>query len=344
MTIVAVITEAAGRYCLESLSPLFSHVWVEVIEAAAVTVAMYCIIQFYVQIRGEIADHKPLLKVAAIKLVIFLSFWQTWVISLLTSAGAIKAGKRLATPDIKVGIPSFLLCVEMAFFAFFHFWAFSWKEYAPGSRLYRSEMTADEQSEPKYQGGFLGLHAIAEACNPWDMIKAVGRSARWLFVGRKKRMNDSSYGIPRTDTDDTIRSDPNAYSNTKLNPLNGSTAYTGHGGKPGSRGGKLPGYDDGDEDSRPLVDDQTNPFSDPHTGTGRSPYTLTGVDSRNAPSDIGVASSFGEDDEWDTGRNRIPAPAIHIRAPSDQETGVTSAPYPLDRDEEMPYTKPYDRR
>lgn len=28
MTLVAVITQAAGRYCLESLNPAFAHVWV----------------------------------------------------------------------------------------------------------------------------------------------------------------------------------------------------------------------------------------------------------------------------------------------------------------------------
>ena len=28
MTIIAVITEAAGLYCLESLSPAYAHVWV----------------------------------------------------------------------------------------------------------------------------------------------------------------------------------------------------------------------------------------------------------------------------------------------------------------------------
>lgn len=30
MTLVAVITQAVGRYCLESVSPAFAHVWVSV--------------------------------------------------------------------------------------------------------------------------------------------------------------------------------------------------------------------------------------------------------------------------------------------------------------------------
>lgn len=48
-----------------------------VIEGGCVTIAMYCLIQFYVELKNEISEHKPLLKIAAIKLVIFLSFWQT---------------------------------------------------------------------------------------------------------------------------------------------------------------------------------------------------------------------------------------------------------------------------
>lgn len=48
-----------------------------VIEGGCVTVAMYCLIQFYLQLKYDLVEHKPLLKIAAIKLVIFLSFWQT---------------------------------------------------------------------------------------------------------------------------------------------------------------------------------------------------------------------------------------------------------------------------
>lgn len=76
-TFVALITQATGRYCDTSLNPAFSHVWVQVFDALGVTVAMYCIIQFYMQIKQDIQEHKPLLKLTAIKLVIFFSFWQS---------------------------------------------------------------------------------------------------------------------------------------------------------------------------------------------------------------------------------------------------------------------------
>ena len=75
-TFIALATQATDTYCESSLSPAFAHVWVQVFDALGVTIAMYCIIQFYVQIRNDIQEHKPVLKLAAIKLVIFFSFWQ----------------------------------------------------------------------------------------------------------------------------------------------------------------------------------------------------------------------------------------------------------------------------
>lgn len=38
---------------------------------------MFCLVQFYLQLRVDLAPHKPFLKVLCIKLVIFFSFWQT---------------------------------------------------------------------------------------------------------------------------------------------------------------------------------------------------------------------------------------------------------------------------
>lgn len=38
---------------------------------------MYCLIQFYLQTKTDIAQHQPFIKILCIKLVIFLSFWQS---------------------------------------------------------------------------------------------------------------------------------------------------------------------------------------------------------------------------------------------------------------------------
>lgn len=45
-------------------------------ESISVSIAMYCLIQFYHQVSKDIKEHRPFLKILSIKLVIFLSFWQ----------------------------------------------------------------------------------------------------------------------------------------------------------------------------------------------------------------------------------------------------------------------------
>ncbi|KAF4549248.1 Organic solute transporter Ostalpha-like protein 1 [Elsinoe fawcettii] len=199
-TIVSVVTQYFDRYCEESLNPQFAHVWVMAFEAASVTVAMFCLVQFYIQLKDDLAPHRPFLKVLCIKLVIFFSFWQTLVISFLSSgSGPLQPTKKLAYPDIKIGIPSTLLCIEMAIFAIMHLFAFPWKPYAISTKASGAGTRSNDDSGAsgalpiRYVGGFLGLKAIADAFNPWDIIKATGRGFRWLFVGRRNRFQDTSY-------------------------------------------------------------------------------------------------------------------------------------------------------
>ena len=166
---------------------------------------MYCVIQFYVQMRTPLAEHQPFMKVLAIKLVIFLSFWQSTAISLGTSTlHVVHASSVIAYPDIVVGIPSLLLCFEMACFAIFHLWAFPYRPYKDNARqtFYPVADPDGPDATPKpnehmpRSGGFLGVRAIFHAMNIWDVVKAFGRGIRWLFVGVRNRRNDVSYQAP----------------------------------------------------------------------------------------------------------------------------------------------------
>jgi hypothetical protein len=155
---------------------------------------MYCVIQFYYQLRHDLKPFSVFLKVIAIKLVIFLSFWQTFLISILTSASInlVKPTAHIAYPDLIVGVPSLLLCIEMAFFAVLHLFAFPYSPYTKSSRPSKYPLSEGEEIGPN-QGGFLGIMAFADAMNPWDLVTGFGRGMRWLFVGRKHRQEDPSY-------------------------------------------------------------------------------------------------------------------------------------------------------
>lgn len=182
------------------------------IECIAVSIAMYCLVQFYIQVKEDISQHQPFLKILSIKLVIFLSFWQSVshlhiskptkhpthpvaqsMISFLYSSGAIKATKKLHASDLKVGLPNFLISMEMAIFAVLHLWAFAWQQYSLKTPNPTEVTDFYGNGKATYQGGRFGLRALGDAFNPMDLIRAVARSMRWLFVGRKRRTMDPSY-------------------------------------------------------------------------------------------------------------------------------------------------------
>lgn len=179
---------------------------------------MYCVIQFYVQLREPLAEHKPFLKVLAIKLVIFLSFWQTIAISLATSTfNIVSPNAVLAYPDLKVGIPSLMLCVEMALFSILHLWAFPYAPYVENAKTSFYPVPDPSMGIPPREnehgpkmGGFMGLKAFGDALNLWDVIKAFGRGIRWLFVGVKRRKQDPSYQTKAEDIDTSYPMKPYA--------------------------------------------------------------------------------------------------------------------------------------
>ncbi|KAJ9136489.1 DUF300-domain-containing protein [Pleurostoma richardsiae] len=244
MTITAVVTQYFDRYCESSNSPVFSHIWVIAINCIAVTIAMYCVIQFYVQLKGPLAEHQPFLKVLAIKLVIFLSFWQTIAISVGTSQSIniVHATETIAYPDVKVGIPALLLCFEMALFALLHLWAFPYRPYTAAAKpTFYPSPSPDSSIPPRESeklapaGGFLGLKAIWDSANLWDVVKAFGRGIRWLFVGVKHREEDVSYhgtgkSAAAVDLDDMSMSPPQKTSSGRLDVVD--TAYGGGGAAP----------------------------------------------------------------------------------------------------------------
>ena len=247
-----------------------------VIEASCVSVAMYCLIQFYVQLKDDLSEHQPLVKVAAIKLVIFLSFWQTIMISFLTSTGAIKPSPRIAQPDIKIGIPALLLCIEMAIFSVFHLWAFPWQVYD----IRRSAIVASESApgflpDPKtaYRGGPFGFKALMDAFNPWDLVKAVGRGFKWFAVGRRTREQDISYksSVNHGKGHEPSRStDLNGPWRTDNSFESQPRPYMGTGGK--SPGRYQPLHED--EDDRLLSHAQSAPQSIPITDNTSYPRPM----------------------------------------------------------------------
>ncbi|RDB24739.1 hypothetical protein Hypma_007940 [Hypsizygus marmoreus] len=130
-TLAAVILNYMGLYCEESWGLGWGHVYITIIVSLSVTIAMYCLIQLYVPVAKNLAPHRPLLKLFAVKAVVFLTFWQATFLSVLSMFGVVKDTKYMTAADINIGIGALLETFEMAIFAFLHIRAFTYKPYRP---------------------------------------------------------------------------------------------------------------------------------------------------------------------------------------------------------------------
>jgi Organic solute transporter Ostalpha len=113
------------------------------------------------------------------------------VLSLLTASwepsmikSIIHPSSQISFPDLTVALPSVLLCVELAVISIVHLFAFSWKEY---------DISESFDPSVHYSGSIFGIRALLSALNPMDIIEAIGRGLRWLFIGLRHRSEDISY-------------------------------------------------------------------------------------------------------------------------------------------------------
>jgi len=74
---------------------------------------LYCLVMFYHELIVPLADIKPFVKFVAIKCIIFLSFWQSVLISVLSELGAIEPTMDYTEEDISKGmLPTLLCCIN----------------------------------------------------------------------------------------------------------------------------------------------------------------------------------------------------------------------------------------
>lgn len=179
--------------------------------------------------------------------------------------GPLKPSDQIAGPDLRIGIPSMLTCVEMAIFAVLHLFAFPWKPYDLKRQSPLDTGIDGYSAQPKtYANG--PARAILDALNPWDIIKACGRGFRWLFYGARHREKDPSY-------------------QTKLEPVTTNASYTGPTFAGNGEPVNAPAFakkneGSGDSDTTGLLSDaQANPYlhQDPSSydsayGPGSSAY------------------------------------------------------------------------
>ncbi|KAI0053265.1 DUF300-domain-containing protein [Auriscalpium vulgare] len=167
-TFFAVVLNYIGWYCETSWSPAWGHIWITGLISISVTIGMYCLLQLYLSVATELVPYRPVLKLFAVKAVVFLTFWQATFLSLLTMFGVVKDTPYMTAEDINIGWGAILETFEMTLFAFLHIKAFSYKPYR----------RADEPRTPRFRSLF---HAMDFR----DTFRELG--AGWVYMWRRMR-------------------------------------------------------------------------------------------------------------------------------------------------------------
>ena len=111
-TIIAFILQSRGDYQ--------NDFWFTILNFFSVSVSMYALIQFFLVIRHDIAEYRPLNKFLAVKFVIFMTFWQSIAISIAVWLNMIPDTDIWSAEYIAIQTQSFLLCIEMFLAALWH--------------------------------------------------------------------------------------------------------------------------------------------------------------------------------------------------------------------------------
>ncbi|KAF9652543.1 DUF300-domain-containing protein [Thelephora ganbajun] len=153
-SIAGIVCEYYGVLCPSlAWSPYYAQVYISAIDFVSITVALYGLLVFYGLTKDELKGKRPLAKFLAIKLIVFFTFYQSFLFSMLQGR-VIHATQYWTEANIANGLKALATCIEASFtfffcccddrrsltsqmvlFAAFMMWAYPWTEYVvPGRK------------------------------------------------------------------------------------------------------------------------------------------------------------------------------------------------------------------
>ena len=129
LTVIAAICEFNDIYDQGTFAYDKGYLYVTFMENLSITYAAYILVLFYVAFKKSLKPYSPVPKFLCIKAVLFLSFWQSVLLAILSRFHLIHDLGKFTTEDVKTGLNNLCLCVEMLMIAYAHKWAFPYEEF-----------------------------------------------------------------------------------------------------------------------------------------------------------------------------------------------------------------------
>eukprot|EP00667_Euglena_gracilis_P013043 EG_transcript_13430 len=128
---LAMVLHSHGLYTEGAFSPRDGYLWVTLIVNVSVTVAFTSLVYFYLATKDLLAEHSPSWKFGIVKGVVFLSFWQSVLVSILIKFHIINGISTWSPDEVGVGLQELLICVEMMLTSIACHYSFSYDPYRP---------------------------------------------------------------------------------------------------------------------------------------------------------------------------------------------------------------------
>lgn len=152
------------------------YLYALMIDNICVTIALYVIVLFEQAASELLHPYRPLLKFLSIKIVIFLAFWQSVIISGMVSFGWIPSVNCWSVGDVAIGLQNFLICFEMFFISLMHISAYPYE-------LYRVRALTNAPIQSRMDGTSV-LKNMVNMFNQADLIEDAVES---LAIKKKKK-------------------------------------------------------------------------------------------------------------------------------------------------------------
>ncbi|EIW66624.1 hypothetical protein TREMEDRAFT_34766 [Tremella mesenterica DSM 1558] len=130
LVIATAILKATGTYREGKFAASSGYTYVSIVYNLSICLSLYCLAMFWVCVNEDLKPFRPVPKFLCVKGILFFSFWQSVLISILTSSGAVKkVGPYTDAEHMSLALVDSLICFEMPIFAIAHQYAFQASDY-----------------------------------------------------------------------------------------------------------------------------------------------------------------------------------------------------------------------
>jgi len=123
MSFIVIILQFSNLYHDGNWSPADGYIYTMIIYNLSISVALYALFLFYFATKDLLRPYEPVLKFFTIKSVIFLSYWQGFLLAifekmeLITPITSDDGVTQTKSGTVSAGYQNFLICIEMFFAA-----------------------------------------------------------------------------------------------------------------------------------------------------------------------------------------------------------------------------------